>query len=246
MAGTFDIAYGDHPRQTLDLFIPGEVLAPVIVFFHGGYWTAGKKDTRRFPAAAWLQRGVAWCTVQYRLAPEASIAEIVADARRAVHHIASNADALGISADQIHVAGNSAGGHLAAMAAAADWAGTPDLDRPSVRSLTAVSGLFDLAPLFHERANDWLSADLETLRASSPIHNLPGPETQVIVGCGGDESDAFKGQSRDFAKACKGQGLCCTSLESPGAGHFDVIADFGDPNARIFRAMAEAVGCPQI
>ena len=39
-----DIAYGDHPRERLDLFFPGDPEplrdAPIHAFIHGGYWNA--------------------------------------------------------------------------------------------------------------------------------------------------------------------------------------------------------------
>ena len=80
-----DLAYGDGPRQALDVFsVPGNDAAPALLFFHGGYWRAGSKETRRFPAAAWRARGVAWVPVGYRLAPDVTMDDMVADARAAV------------------------------------------------------------------------------------------------------------------------------------------------------------------
>ena len=85
-----DLAYGPHPRQKLDVFSAGSN-APVILFFHGGYWTAGSKDARRFPSPTWIEHGVSWVAINYRLTPENALKVCVADARAATNWIAGNA-----------------------------------------------------------------------------------------------------------------------------------------------------------
>ncbi len=47
---TRDIAYASGPRHTLDVYAPRAAAtpAPVIVFFYGGGWTSGSKETYRF------------------------------------------------------------------------------------------------------------------------------------------------------------------------------------------------------
>jgi acetyl esterase/lipase len=37
-AGHLDLAYGDTPRERLDLFLAAEPKAPTLAFIHGGYW----------------------------------------------------------------------------------------------------------------------------------------------------------------------------------------------------------------
>ena len=37
-AGRLDLAYGETPRERLDLFLDGDPQAPTLVFIHGGYW----------------------------------------------------------------------------------------------------------------------------------------------------------------------------------------------------------------
>lgn len=41
-----DIAYGDNPRQHLDIYVPDKLAsgAPAIVFFYGGRWQGGSKN----------------------------------------------------------------------------------------------------------------------------------------------------------------------------------------------------------
>lgn len=109
-----DIAYGSDPRQTMDVFcVPGAIRpTPAILFFHGGYWMGGAKEARRFPAPAWNARGVAWASVEYRLAPAVDLDAIVDDVRSAVAWFHRSAAQFGCDPGAIHVAGNSAGGHI--------------------------------------------------------------------------------------------------------------------------------------
>ena len=48
-----DVPYGTSDRQKLDVYLPkdtGSVGMPVLIFFHGGYWVLGHKDTLGFMA----------------------------------------------------------------------------------------------------------------------------------------------------------------------------------------------------
>ncbi|MCZ8171347.1 MAG: hypothetical protein O9272_06365, partial [Brevundimonas sp.] len=45
-----DLAYGPHPRQTLDLFRTGQPRRGVVAYFHAGYWQSRDKSGFRFLA----------------------------------------------------------------------------------------------------------------------------------------------------------------------------------------------------
>jgi acetyl esterase len=91
---------------------------PAIIYFHGGGWVLGNLDThdalcRHLAAAA----GRAVLAVDYRLAPEHRYPAAVEDSFDATKFASENATQLGIKSDKIAVAGDSAGGNLAAAAA---------------------------------------------------------------------------------------------------------------------------------
>lgn len=230
-----DLLYGPESRHKLDIF-PAGPKDPVLIFIHGGYWKAGSKDARRFPALEWGKRNVSWVCLNYRLLPNASLAEAVDDVRNATLWLAKYGRAHGIDPEQIHITGNSAGGHLAAMIAAAGWQ-----DRPRINSLIAISGLYDLAPVIETQAKDWLKLTAQSTERLSPINNPPPSGLPVLLGCGGAETNAFRYQMEIYADTCHRAGCPTQTFESPGADHFKIIGEYGVPDSPLFSRLESLI-----
>lgn len=98
---------------------PGQAL-PVVLFFHGGGWVHGTLDTHdRLAAALAVQAQCAVLSVGYRLAPENPFPAAWEDALLSLRWLKENHARLGVDASYIALAGDSAGGNLAAAAAQA-------------------------------------------------------------------------------------------------------------------------------
>jgi len=98
---------------------PGEAL-PVALYFHGGGWTCGDLDTHDSVCRGIALHGrCAVVAVDYRMGPEHKFPAAVEDAVAAVKWVSANAGALRIDASRLAVAGESAGGNLAAVASIA-------------------------------------------------------------------------------------------------------------------------------
>lgn len=99
----------------LDLYVPQTTKPPpVIVWFHGGGWKYGDKRYRLLIRDL-TREGFAVATVEYRLSSRAKWPAQRDDCLAALHWLRSQQSTLGIDANRMGLAGDSAGGHLAAL-----------------------------------------------------------------------------------------------------------------------------------
>lgn len=112
---------GPAGRLRIRIYRPAGAVArllPVILYFHGGGWVMGSLEgydlVCRYISA---RTGCAVVAVDYRLAPEHKFPAAIDDAVASFRWLAANATTLSIDPARIVVAGDSAGGNIAAVAA---------------------------------------------------------------------------------------------------------------------------------
>jgi acetyl esterase len=110
---------GRHGDVAVRVYRPsGDPVLPATVYFHGGGWVLGTLDTVDTPLRALANRaGCAVVSVDYPLAPEHRFPVTAEEAFAAVSWVAQNASELGVDHTRVAVAGDSAGGNLATVAA---------------------------------------------------------------------------------------------------------------------------------
>ena len=241
---TVDLAYGDDPRQALDIARPDNAPAPTLIFIHGGYWQGSSKEDRRFPGPVFNAYGAAFISVEYRLAPSVTLDEIVDDVRNAVAWIHKKGADYGLDVDRLYVTGNSAGGHLTAAVLADGWQAKYGVPEDVVKGGCAVSGIFDLSPLLKTSQRGNLHLTEENVARVSPINQLPKPGTPLMLSWGGKESDEFKRQSAIYAEACRAHGIEPEIVDCPDDDHFTIMGAFGDPDSALFKAIARLMKLP--
>ena len=225
---TITLDYGPKPSNTVDIAIPTPASAPgapldgplpIHVFIHGGYWQELSKHESFFLARESANRGHALAAVDYTLAPDATLDEIVDECCAAIAAIRVAAAGHGLDPQALIVSGSSAGAHLAAMATLRLAA----TDRPA--GLILVSGVYRLEPLIGTTINDAVGLDQTTARALSPLAHPVDGFPPTIVAYGDDETEEFKRQSRAMVDALTAAGVAVSEVEVPDRNHFDVVFD---------------------
>lgn len=128
-AAPVEVGPGPRLRDVVDIDADGvgtrlyrdgtETPTPVVVYIHGGGWVLGDLDTHDgFCRQLAADTGWAVLAVDYRRAPESPFPAAVDDVTRVLGWLrGSGAAGYGLDAARIAVAGDSAGGHLAAVSA---------------------------------------------------------------------------------------------------------------------------------
>ena len=237
-----DVAFGDHLDETVDVFPAIGADSPIHVFIHGGYWQAMNKKDFSYVADGFVDGGASLVVVNYTLAPDANIDEIVRQCRAALAWVWSNSDGIG-DRNRIYVSGHSAGGHLTAMMMATDWpAFGGGLPADLVKGACAISGLFDLEAMRLCYVNDKLQLTEEQVARQSPINTLPTRAAPLIITVGGDETREFHRQTDDYARRCLEAGLSPDVMKPVGLNHYTIVDALGDPNHELTRAIHRQMG----
>lgn len=236
---TTNLAYGDHPDETLDIFparsrSPG----PVLIYLHGGYWRLLSKDDSSFMAPGLTAAGMTVVAVNYSLAPAVTLDRIVDQCRRAIAWTCRHAATYNGNPGTLIVAGSSAGGHLAAMALLDGWHTRYGVDQKAIQGAVLLSGMFDLTPLVHTHINEWMHMTEQDAQRNSPMLHLPARSPEIIVSHGGNETSEFKRQTTDFLAAWQARGMQGQYVDMPDTNHFDLPLTLDDSRNPLGHALS--------
>ncbi|MEN9689069.1 MAG: hypothetical protein RI998_1066 [Pseudomonadota bacterium] len=240
-----DLRYGTGPSENLDIFTTAPAKAPVLVFLHGGYWRALDKSDHSFVAPSLTAEGVCVVVPNYALCPLVTIPQIVMQMVKALAWVWRHIDTWGGDPERIHVAGHSAGGHLAAMMMACDWQRyAPDLPADLVKSALSVSGLYELdslrrSPLLQEA----LRLDDQQVLQASPAW-MPAPQQGVLHSVvGGLESEAFLAHNQLIQQAWGPERVPVAEV-LPGLHHFSMMTALTTPGHALNKQLRQLCKAP--
>jgi len=231
-----DVAYGDTPRQVMDIFPAEKPNAPALLYFHGGYWRSGGKEQNCHFTELFVKAGATVAVVEYDLCPSVTVTEIVGQARASVAWAYKNISHYSGDPSKIYISGLSAGGHLVAMALAHDWE-KEGLPRDIIKGAAAISGVYELDAVLHIDVNQEIRLTPESARENSPLLHPPLPYAPLIVAVGGAEPRGWQEQSENLFALCKERGLACEYIEIPSAHHFSIGLQLTDAESPLTRAM---------
>jgi acetyl esterase len=249
---------GGERQLRARLFVPeqaqDDAAGSLVVYYHGGGWVAGDLDTHDHPCRLLAESsGARVLSVDYRLAPEERFPAAVEDALAAFRYAVAAAAELGVDPARIAVAGDSAGGHLAAVTAqlaAADGGPAPafQLLIYPVTDLVGVSAsrsTFAEGFLLTKENMDWYElqflgpdGDRHDPRASPLLaQELSGVAPALVVTAG---FDPLRDEGEAYARRLSDAGVRTILRRHPGYVHGFTHMLIGGPGPR--EAIAEMGG----
>lgn len=211
------VAYGQGPRNVMDVFLPEGAPRGLVVFVHGGYWLRFDRSSWSYLAEGARQRGWVVAMPSYALCPQVRISDITCQISRAICALAAEYPG------PIRLVGHSAGGHLVSRMGAAGV--LPDDVADRVAHILPIAPIADLRPLMSTAMNVDLRLEEAEAHAESPLLS-PRPAMPVSIWVGANERPALI----DQAQKLQGVWDCGLTLE-PGKHHFDVIDTLVDPES---------------
>jgi acetyl esterase len=223
---------GPHGEIALRLFDPRKQRAPgpVVVFYHGGGFVVGNIDTHAGLAASIARElDLPVISVEYRLAPEHKWPAAPDDAEAAARWIAGNAAAFDREFTQLVLCGDSAGGNLTCVTAAAlrdEPAELPVLMQMPIYPVADFSRDYESGRLFSENygldsANmayyhEAYRGDAQHWRHSPLLADMAGlPPTLMVTAA----LDPLRDQGRAYAAAAILAGVPVAYREYAGTIH---------------------------
>lgn len=105
-----DVSYGPHARNVLDFWkAEGVGPRPLLVYIHGGGWLTGDKRKKGPDFQPFLDKGISFAAINYRLTPEHPLPAPIHDAARAIQFLRTKAKDWNIKTGRIALTGPSAG-----------------------------------------------------------------------------------------------------------------------------------------
>lgn len=228
-----DVAYGNLPRQKLDVYVPteSETERPVVVFFYGGRWSDGSKQDYLFAAQGLVSRGFVAVLPDYRIYPEVKFPAFVEDGAQAVAWTRAHIKEYGGDSQKIFVMGHSSGAHMAALLA---------LDEKYLRAvggstqwlsgMIGLAGPYDFLPIKDSDLRD-IFGPPERYSESQPINFAKAATPPLLLLHGQDDLTVWPINTINLTSRVQQKGGRVQTIYYTGAGHLTIIG-----------AMATALG----
>lgn len=239
VSGAERITYGDDASQWVDLYRPGGTSRGAVVVIHGGFWRAQYDASLGTPLAEDLvSRGWTALNVEYRRVGNGGGFPATFDDVAAAIDLLADAD---VDTSRVITVGHSAGGHLAAWAAArsrfGEWSGGVE-----VTHVVSQAGVLDLTTAQEQGLG---SGAVDALMGAGPDHasyDLADPTRHIpldvpvwAVHARDDDTVPFA-QSSAYVDAARSAGADATLVEVTG-GHFGVI----DPGSGAWASIVDVL-----
>lgn len=231
----------------MDLYYPEEQAAPapVVVYVHGGGWTAGDKSDGVGPIffPELQRRGYLVASINYRLAPTYKFPAQIEDVKCAVRSLRAGAATYNLDPERIGAMGASAGGHLVALLGTttqeAGWdVGEHPEQSSRVQAVVDMFGPTDLTLVgdrgqvaIGEQVFGLTSFDQATLEAYSPVTYVTSDDPPFLLLHGDKDQLVSLEHSRLLQARLQAAGVPAELIVVKNAGHaFRPVGGTLDPD----------------
>ena len=226
-----DVEYDsiDNHSLRLDFYEPTQRRPerPLIIWVHGGAWRSGSKSD--VPITKLRDQGFAIASVDYRLSPVAKFPAQIHDVKAAIGFLRNHSERFDIDTNRFVLAGSSAGGHLAVLAAVSE--GVPELSGDSengaktsskVQAVVSFYGASNLQTILSQSTPFGLNLRVPALKLllgglpeqepklaslASPVEHVDASDPPIWLFHGDQDPQMPIDQSHELVSAAKKAGL---------------------------------------
>ncbi len=261
-----DVSYAQVGAQAmrLDLHLPTDKAAPLVVYLHGGAWRDGNKT--QYPEFL-VAHGFAVASVEFRSSTVARFPANVHDIKAAVRFLRAKAREYGYSAERIAISGASSGGHLAALVgttngvlelegnegefvkessavqAIVSWYGASNLN--TILAQSTPFGLSVREPALRQLLGGLPEEVPGLARLASPIEHLDARDPPALLMHGDQDRQMPVNQLLEFEGAYRRAGLSVETFIVHGAGHGGAAFFSGEAAERAVVFLQRTIGKPR-
>lgn len=238
------VAFGDDPRQRLDVYAPrrGEGPAPVAVFFYGGSWDSGRREHYGWVGRALAAQGFLALVADYRLFPHARYPDFLHDGALAVRWAADHAGRFGGDPGRIVLTGHSAGAYNAVMLGLdGRYLEAAGVDPACVRAVAGLSGPYDFLPLRSDITRR-IFGEAQDLAATQPLAHVTAASPPAFLATAERDDMVWPKNTFALARCYREAGAVVEERSYPGMDHVRMVLALSRPLRSRAPVLAEMAG----
>lgn len=242
---TVGIAYGDDPRQKLDVYVPHQPLpgAPVVVFFYGGSWNSGSRVDYRFVGEALASRGIVTVVADYRLYPQVRYPLFLQDGAQALAWTKTHIHEFSGNPQRLYLMGHSSGAYNAAMLALdGEWLAAVGMSPTDVQGWIGLAGPYDFLPIKNPEVRPvffWPDSPPQ----SQPINHVSrGAPPALLIAATKDDLVNPTRNTGGLASKLRAAAVPVQDLYYARPSHITLVASLSRPLRRLAPVLDQVVG----
>ncbi len=228
-----DLAYGEGDRNVLDLYLPAQQGAPLLLFVHAGAWIKGDKAEYAELGRFYASQGIATAVINYRRSLNGANRHPghVEDLVTALAWLQQQRSRFGFGAE-VYVSGHSAGAHMAGVLTTSS-----DFGKVVLAGCIGLEGIYDI-PRLHQvfpTYKDWFLThafgDEALWPAASPqFQAVINPMRWLVIHSLQEELVDLQ-QSTDWVRKLTQEQVPAELVASDFGSHYDVVRAAAKPSA---------------